>query len=204
MTGKKAILAGLVALGASSAAWATAAEEAKEKTPPALDFKMKTLAGKEVHLGKYEGKVVLIVNVASRCGLTPQYEQLQKLHEKYAKRGLAVLGFPCNQFGSQEPGTAEEIRSFCRKNYGVTFDMFAKIEVNGEGACPLYKYLTSRKTEPDGPGKIRWNFAKFLLDRDGKVVARFAPSVKPDDPKIVRRIEAELAKKPKVRATPGS
>ena len=109
----------------------------EQKTPPALNFKMQSLAGKEVHLAGYLGKVVLVVNVASKCGLTPQYEQLQALHEKYARRGLAVLGFPCNQFREQESGTADEIRQFCQTNYGVTFDMFAKIDVNGEGACRL-------------------------------------------------------------------
>lgn len=166
--------------------------ECDTKVPPALAFKMKTLAGREVCLCKYEGKVVLIVNVASKCGHTPQYKQLQQLYEKYGEQGLAVLGFPCNQFGAQEPGTAEEIRSFCRKNYGVTFDMFAKINVNGDEACDLYKHLTSLETKPKGPGKISWNFEKFLVGRNGEVVARFAPATKPDDPEVVKRIEAEL------------
>lgn len=172
-----------------------AAEAEQKKTPPALNFKMKTLAGKEVDLGSYLGKAVLVVNVASKCGLTPQYEQLQGLHEKYARRGLAVLGFPCNQFREQEPGTAEEILKFCRANYGVTFDMFAKIEVNGEGACGLYKHLTALDTKPKGKGPISWNFEKFLIGRHGEVVARFEPKTKPDDPELVRLIEAELAKK---------
>jgi glutathione peroxidase len=147
---------------------------------------MKTLAGKDVELSKYQGKVVLVVNVASKCGLTPQYEQLQALHKKYAKQGLAVVGFPCNQFLGQEPGTAEEIQEFCRVNYGVKFDLFAKIEVNGEGACPLYKYLTKLETKPKGPGKITWNFEKFLIGRNGEVVARFAPKTKPDAPEVVK------------------
>lgn len=188
-------LAGFFAVALAMASVAEADDEAAKKVPPALDFKMKTLAGKEIHLGKYHGKVMLVVNVASRCGLTPQYEPLQKLHEKYADQGLAVLGFPCNQFRAQEPGTAAEIRQFCRKNYGVTFDMFAKIDVNGDGACPLYKHLTSSETKPKGPGKISWNFEKFLIARNGQVVARFAPKTRPDDPELVKRIEAELAKK---------
>jgi glutathione peroxidase len=160
-----------------------------------LDFKMKSLAGKDVDLEEYRGKVVLIVNVASKCGLTPQYEQLQALHEKYEDQGLAILAFPCNQFGQQEPGTPEEIRTFCRENYGVSFDMFSKIKVNGEDACDLYKYLTSLDATPKGKGKISWNFEKFLIGRDGQVVARFAPPTKPDDAKVVAMIEAELEKK---------
>ncbi len=161
---------------------------------PALQFKMKTLDGKETELSKYKGKVVLVVNVASECGLTPQYEQLQAVHEEYADKGLAIVAFPCNQFGGQEPGTAAEIKSFCSDNYGVTFDMFAKIDVNGDGACDLYKYLTALDTKPQGAGKISWNFEKFLIGRDGKVVARFTPRTKPDAPDVVKAIEAELAK----------
>jgi glutathione peroxidase len=168
---------------------------AKEKVGAALDFTMKSLGGKEVDLGEYQGKVVMVVNVASKCGLTPQYEQLQQLHEKYSDKGLAVLGFPCNQFGAQEPGTADEIREFCRVNYGVTFDMFSKIEVNGDGACDLYKYLTSLDTKPKGAGKISWNFEKFIIGRNGEVVARFAPRAKPDDSEVLQVIEGELAKK---------
>jgi glutathione peroxidase len=181
-------LAGLVL-----SAWASRA--AAEEAPAALRFTMKSLAGKEVDLAQYRGKVVMIVNVASKCGLTPQYKQLQAIHEKYSKEGLAILGFPCNQFGHQEPGTAQEIRKFCRVNYGVSFDMFAKIEVNGKGACPLYKYLKSLSTAPKGPGEISWNFEKFILDRNGEVIARFAPPTKPDDPEVIKVIERELAKK---------
>jgi glutathione peroxidase len=156
---------------------------------------MKSLEGKDVDLRQYRGQVLLIVNVASKCGLTPQYKQLEALHEKYAKEGLAVLGFPCNQFGQQEPGTAEQIQQFCHANYGVSFPMFAKVEVNGDGACPLYKHLTALETKPKGPGKIGWNFEKFVLGRDGKVVARFEPRTKPDAPEVIRVIEAELVKK---------
>jgi glutathione peroxidase len=170
-------------------------EKATKKTPKALSFTMKSLDGKDVDLSKYQGKVVMIVNVASKCGLTPQYEQLQALHEKYAKEGLAILGFPCNQFLSQEPGTAEEIKEFCRVKYGVAFDMFAKIEVNGDGACDLYKFLTALDTKPVGAGKISWNFEKFILNRKGEVVVRFAPKTKPDDPEVIKVIKEELAKK---------
>ncbi|MCH5373246.1 MAG: glutathione peroxidase [Planctomycetes bacterium] len=160
---------------------------------------MKSLAGEEVDLAKYQGKVVMIVNVASKCGYTGQYEQLQALHEKYAARGLAILGFPCNQFLGQEPGSAEEIQAFCRKNYGVTFDLFTKVNVNGENACSLYKFLTSLDTKPKGAGKIGWNFEKFLIDRNGMVVARFGSSTKPDAPEIVAIIEQELARTPAVK-----
>jgi glutathione peroxidase len=169
---------------------ALAAEEAD-----VLNFKMKSLEGKEVDLRQYKGKVVLIVNVASQCGLTPQYEGLQALHDKYASQGLAILGFPCNQFGAQEPGTAQEIRQFCTQNYGVKFDMFDKIEVNGPNAAPLYKLLTSLETKPKGAGPVSWNFEKFLIGRDGRVIARFAPRVAPDAPELIQAIESALANK---------
>jgi glutathione peroxidase len=170
----------------------TATAAAQEKT--VLDLKMKSLDGKNVDLADYKGKVVLIVNVASKCGLTPQYEQLEAIYKKYSEEGLAILGFPCNQFGGQEPGTAEEIQEFCKANYGVTFDLFEKIDVNGDGAAELYKTLTALETKPTGPGKISWNFEKFLVDRNGVVVARFSPKTKPDDPEVTKAIEAELAK----------
>ena len=187
------LLLGVVALSGCAASSATEKEPTKVSKP--LSSTMKSLNGKDVDLSTYQGKVVLIVNVASKCGLTPQYEQPQALHEKYADDGLAILGFPCNQFLSQEPGTAEQIREFCRVNYGVTFDMFAKVEVNGDGACDLYKTLTALDTEPVGPGKISWNFEKFVVGRNGEVVARFSPRTKPDAPEVIRVIEAELAKK---------
>lgn len=171
------------------------AQAADKPTPAVLNFKMKSLAGKDVDLSQYNGKVVLMVNVASQCGATPQYKQLQELHDKYADKGLAVLGFPCNQFGSQEPGSAEEIATFCKDNYAVTFDMFAKIDVNGDNAAPLYKLLTSKETDPKFAGNIKWNFEKFLIGRDGQIVARFATGVKPDAPEVVKAIETELAKK---------
>jgi len=167
----------------------------KPKAGPALAFTMASLGGKSVELGQYQGKVVLVVNVASKCGLTPQYKQIQALYEKYKNDGLVILGFPCDQFGHQEPGTSEEIRQFCTLNYGVSFPLFGKIEVNGDGACPLYKYLTALATKPAGAGKIAWNFEKFLVGRDGQVVARFAPRTKPDAPEVIQAIEAELKKK---------
>lgn len=168
-------------------------DDARPKTP--LDVKMKTLEGEEVNLAeKYEDKVVLLVNVASECGLTPQYEQLQALHKKYSGAGLAIVGVPCNQFGKQEPGTAEEIREFCTKNYGVEFDLLAKVDVNDENACDLYKWLTSEKTNPRFAGKIQWNFEKFIFNRDGQLVARFDPRTKPDNEKVLATIQAELKK----------
>jgi len=176
---------------------AATAEDAKAGDAPAkgpLNVTMKTLDGEDANLAKkYKDKVVLLVNVASQCGLTPQYEQLEALHEKYAKLGLAVVGVPCNQFGEQEPGTAEEIAEFCEANYAVEFDLLAKVDVNGKDAAPLYKYLTSKETNEKFPGKITWNFEKFLFNRGGQPVARFAPKVKPDAPEVVEAIEAELA-----------
>jgi len=163
------------------------------EVPDALDFTVISLNGKRVELRDYLGQVVMFVNVASQCGLTPQYAQLQALHQKYSDRGLAVLGFPCNQFGAQEPGDAAEIRTFCTKNYGVEFDMFAKIDVNGEEASGLYKHLTALETKPEGSGAISWNFEKFLLSREGKIVARFACRTRPDDVSVVEAIERELA-----------
>jgi glutathione peroxidase len=136
-----------------------------------------------------------MVNVASECGLTPQYEELQAVYAKYKDKGLVVLGFPCNQFGSQEPGTEAEIAKFCTEKYNVTFPLFAKIEVNGAGASPLYKYLTALDTKPQGKGKISWNFEKFVVGKNGEVVARFAPRTQPDAPEVLAVIEAELARK---------
>ena len=161
-----------------------------------ISFTVNTLEGKPVDLGKqYKGKVLLVVNVASKCGLTPHYTGLQSLYSRHKDKGLCVLGFPCNQFGKQEPGTAGEIREFCTQKYGVTFDLFEKIEVNGPGACDLYMRLTGLDVQPKGAGDISWYFEKFLVGRDGKVVARFAPRTKPDDPVLVKALEAALAAK---------
>lgn len=160
-----------------------------------LNQAMKTLDGKPVNPAeKYAGKVVLLVNVASKCGLTPQYKQLEALHEKYADQGLAIVGVPCNQFNGQEPGTAAEISEFCAKNYDVQFDLLEKTDVNGEHACPLYKWLTSKETNAESPGPIQWNFEKFLFNRHGELVARFAPRTTPDAQEVVAAIETELAK----------
>jgi glutathione peroxidase len=155
---------------------------------------MKSLSGKPVKLSHYAGKVVLIVNTASQCGYTPQYEPLEAVYKKYGSQGLAVLGFPANEFGQQEPGSDPEIAEFCRKNYGVTFDMFSKVVVKGAGQCPLYQFLTSAQTDPKFAGPIKWNFEKFLLGRDGQVVARFGSGAEPDSPEVTKAIEAELAK----------
>ena len=152
------------------------------------DFSAQTLAGKDVSLADYRGHPMLIVNTASKCGFTPQYEGLEKLYREHKDQGLVVLGFPCNQFGAQEPGSADEIGAFCQVNYGVSFPMFAKIEVNGAGAHPLYNYLKGEKAGILGSKRIKWNFTKFLVNRDGKVVGRFAPTTKPAD------IEQAIAK----------
>ncbi len=170
----------------------SARADEKTEDSPVLKHKMNSLAGKPVDLSQYKGKVLLIVNTASRCGATPQYEDLQALHEKYSKDGLVVLGFPCNQFGKQEPGDSKQIASFCKKNYGVTFPMFSKIEVNGDRACDLFKYLTSKEAYPDDSGKVKWNFEKFLINRDGKVVKRFRTGVNPRSKPVIEAIEREL------------
>src|SRR5690242_10587230 len=144
------------------------------------DFQATSLDGKPVPLKEFAGKVMLIVNTASKCGFTPQYEGLEALYQKYREQGLVVLGFPCNQFGAQEPGSADEIGTFCQVNYGVTFPMFAKIDVNGANAHPLYTYLKGEKSGVLG-SRIKWNFTKFLVNREGAVVKRFAPTTKPED-----------------------
>jgi glutathione peroxidase len=153
------------------------------------DFTAASLAGEEVPLRQFEGKVLLIVNTASACGFTPQYKGLEALHRELAPRGFAVLGFPCNQFGRQEPGDAKQIEQFCSSNYDVTFPMFAKIDVNGSKAHPLYDYLRAEKSGLLG-SSIKWNFTKFLVDRSGKVVGRHAPTVRPEH--LKREIEALL------------
>jgi glutathione peroxidase len=143
------------------------------------DFEVQEIHGKTVKLDGYRGKVLLVVNTASKCGFTPQYAGLEALHKKYKRKGLAVLGFPCNQFGAQEPGGEAEIESFCELNFGVTFPLFAKIDVNGRGAAPLYKFLKKAKPGLLGSEAIKWNFTKFLVDRKGRVVERYAPNVEP-------------------------
>jgi glutathione peroxidase len=154
------------------------------------DFSATAIDGADVDLSSYAGQVVLVVNTASECGLTPQFEGLQQLHERYAARGLAVLGFPCDQFGHQEPGDEEQIAGFCQRNYGVSFPMFSKIEVNGDNAHPLFTWLREEKGGVLGD-KIKWNFTKFLVGRDGQVIARYAPTTPPE--KLTTDIEKALA-----------
>ncbi|WP_374605127.1 glutathione peroxidase [Niveibacterium sp.] len=155
------------------------------------EFSTRTLDGKPLNLADYAGKVLLIVNTASNCGFTPQYAGLEALQRQYGARGLVVLGFPCNQFGAQEPGSEAEIGAFCEKNYGVTFPLSEKVDVNGEGAHPLFKYLTKEAPGLLGTTAIKWNFTKFLVDRDGNVVERFAPTTKPEE--LAAQIETLLA-----------
>jgi glutathione peroxidase len=186
------LVVGLLALAAGVAA---AADKGDKKVPPVLDFKMKTLDGKDIELSQFQGKVILLVNVASKCGYTPQYKDLQALHDKYAEKGLVVIGVPANEFGKQEPGTDLEISEFCTKNYGVKFPMLSKVVVKGAGITPLYKYLTDKETNPKFGGDIQWNFTKFLIGRNGEIVARFEPKIKPDSEEVIKAIEAELNKK---------
>lgn len=156
------------------------------------DIPVKTLSGEDSSLGDLAGKTLLVVNVASKCGLTPQYSTLEALHERLSDQGFAVVGFPCNQFGGQEPGTADEIGQFCSVNYGVTFPMFEKIDVNGPGRHPIYTELTAVPDADGETGDIQWNFEKFLLRPDGTVAARFRPRTTPDDPEVIAAIEANL------------
>jgi glutathione peroxidase len=157
-----------------------------------FDIPVKTLAGQDSSLGELSGKTLLVVNVASKCGLTPQYAALERLHEQFASRGFAVVGFPCNQFGGQEPGTAEEIAEFCSATYGVTFPMFEKIEVNGPGRHPIYDELTAVPDTNGEAGDIQWNFEKFLVRPDGTVAARFRSRITPDSAEVLAVIEASL------------
>jgi glutathione peroxidase len=157
------------------------------------DIPLKDIDGKDTSLKPYQGKVMLIVNVASKCGFTPQYAALEALHQKYKDQGLVVLGFPCNQFAHQEPGTDAEIKQFCSSKYNVTFPMFDKIEVNGANRHPLYVLLAGK--ESPFPGNIGWNFTKFLIGRDGKILKRFSSPVKPDSTEVTQAIEAALAEK---------
>jgi glutathione peroxidase len=156
------------------------------------DIPVNTLAGQPSSLGDLAGNTLLVVNVASKCGLTPQYTGLEQLQERYAGRGFSVVGFPCNQFGGQEPGSAEEIQQFCSTSYGVTFPIFEKIEVNGPGRHPIYKELTALPDAEGEAGDIQWNFEKFLVGPDGNVLARFRPGTVPEDPGLIAAIEAHL------------
>src|SRR5580700_3807445 len=156
------------------------------------NFTLKSIDGKPVTLSEYHGKVLMLVNVASKCGFTPQYAALESLYEKYKGQGLVIVGIPANNFGGQEPGTNEEIKTFCHSKYNVTFPMMEKVSVKGDDTTPLYKFLTEKNTNPEFAGDIKWNFTKFLVGRDGTVIARFEPAVKPDDPAVIAAIEKAL------------
>jgi glutathione peroxidase len=187
------LLASALVTGSLLSASQTVALVGSPKVPETIyAFRMKNIDGKEVPLSKYKGKVLLVVNVASYCGNTPQYKGLEKLYAEQEKNGLEVLGFPANQFGAQEPGSDAEIKEFCSKTYSVTFPMFSKIVVKGEGEHPLYQWLIANASRHED---IEWNFAKFLIGRDGKVVARFGPRVQPDSPEIAEAIQKALAEK---------
>lgn len=165
----------------------------KEKKKMSIyDFTMKSIDGDDVKLDQYRGKVMLIVNVASQCGYTPQYEGLQKIYATYKDRGFVVLGFPANNFGGQEPGSDQEIKTFCTTRYNVTFPMFSKISVKGADQHPLYKFLTDAETNPAFAGEISWNFNKFLVDRTGRIIARFESRDKPESEKVIQAIERAL------------
>jgi glutathione peroxidase len=156
------------------------------------DFTMKSIDGQQVGLSSYQGKVVLLVNVASKCGFTPQYSALEAIYEKYKDRGLVIVGVPANNFMSQEPGTDEEIKKFCSNKYNVTFPMMSKVSVKGDDKTALYVFLTDKSTDPQFSGDIKWNFTKFLFDRSGKPVARFEPNITPDSPQVTAAIESAL------------
>ena len=176
----------------AAAIWPGSNPLAAQENPAALNFTMQSIAKEEVALSKYAGKVVVFVNVASKCGHTKQYEQLQTLHETYADKGLQIVGIPCNQFRGQEPGTEEEILAFCQENYGVEFDLMAKVNVKGEDQTPLYKYLTGLDLAPNGSGPVKWNFEKIVIDRTGTPVARFATKVLPDSDEFMAVIKNAL------------
>jgi len=164
------------------------------KEAPMWNVALKTLQGKDTKLADYRGKALMLVNVASKCGNTPQYATLEALQKQYGPKGFTVIGFPCNQFGGQEPGTAEEIQEFCSTTYGVTFPMMEKVEVNGDGRHELYKSLTSIADAKGYTGDIRWNFEKFVISADGTTITRFHPKTKPDDPQVIAAVEAALPK----------
>ncbi len=194
---------GALALGRPGDVKDTVKEPTKvsaQKQASPLDFTVKTIDGKEQKLSEYKGKVVLLVNVASKCGLTPQYTALESTYEKYKDQGFVIVGFPANNFGSPEPGTNEEIKQFCSSKYNVTFPMMSKISVKGDNKHPLYQFLTEGKAGKEFAGDIEWNFAKFLVDRNGNVMARFASKTTPDSPQVTGAIEKALAAQPTARA----
>lgn len=191
------VLAVLTVVGAAVAAYAfgfifNPSPTATPKEKSMYEFAMKDIDGNNVKLDAYKGKVVMIVNTASKCGLTPQYEGLQALYDKYKDKGFVILGFPANNFMGQEPGTEKEIKDFCTLKYKVSFPMFAKISVKGTDQHPFYTFLTNKESNPGMDGDITWNFEKFVVDKSGKVIARFSPKTTPDDPKITETIESAL------------
>ncbi|QDT14532.1 glutathione peroxidase [Alienimonas californiensis] len=186
-----ALVAGLTVGAAAVVSPAAAGPHDDQKLDTVLDHKVQNLDGAEVDLAQYRGKVVLIVNVASQCGFTKQYKPLEKIYERYRDEGFVILGFPCNQFGGQEPGSPAEIAAFCEKNYGVQFPLMGKVEVKGDNASPLYQELTAEGTTAD-PGPVKWNFEKFLVGRDGRVIERFRSQASPDSKPVVAAIKAAL------------
>lgn len=168
-------------------------DDTEGKAPEALAFTVRSIDGEDIALSKYQGQVIVVVNVASKCGYTPQYAQLQSLYEAHREDGLVVLGFPCNQFRNQEPAGEAEIKQFCSTNYGVTFDLFAKIDVNGDQASDFYKHLTGLDLPPQGSGEIRWNFEKVIINRQGVPIARFKSAVRPDSKEFMDVIQGALA-----------
>lgn len=172
---------------------ASADDEPSKKAGSVLDFKVQDIDGKPVDLAKFKGDVLLVVNTASKCGYTPQYQGLEAIYEKYKRQGFSVLAFPANEFNKQEPGSDSEIKQFCTSKYNVTFPLFSKIVVKGEGIHPLYQYLTSKETDAKFAGDIKWNFAKFLVNRKGEVIARFEPGDEPESAKVTTAIESALA-----------
>jgi glutathione peroxidase len=195
MTIMRKTIALFTALAVLGLSYSAVRSEDKKGDVSVLSFKMKGIDGKEVDLSQYKGKVVMFVNVASKCGLTPQYKGLQAIYEQYKDQGFVIVGVPANEFGKQEPGTDAEIVKFCSAKYNVSFPMLSKVVVKGEGQVPLYKFLTSKDTNPKFAGPIAWNFTKFLVSRDGVVVNRFEPRVDPQSAEVKTAIEAELAKK---------
>lgn len=187
------MLVGLLGLSFANRAVRSDEPTGDEKMKSIYDFTVKDIDGKDQKLEQYKGKAIMIVNVASRCGFTPQYSGLQKIYQQYRDKGLVILGFPANNFLGQEPGSNEEIKQFCSVNYQVTFPMFSKISVKGKDIAPLYKYLTEKETNPDFAGDISWNFNKFLIDRQGKIAARFGSRTTPEDEEVIRAIEQALA-----------
>jgi glutathione peroxidase len=183
----------LVALGILAAAQMTTADEPTKKPTSVLEFQVKDIDGKAVDLAKYKGDVLLIVNTASQCGLTPQYEALEAIYNKYKDQGFKVLAFPANEFGKQEPGTDSEIKTFCSSKYNVTFPLFSKIVVDKEGIHPLYQFLTGKDTDPKFSGPIAWNFTKFLINRKGEIVARFEPKERPESERVTKATDSALA-----------